>query len=239
MLGRAIARGWYWIFQHRLNTRGYFYGDSHLYPAGESFADRWREVEHVIDLRPTDRVLDVGCAEGLIPLEVAKHVAHVNGIDIDANRIDGAQKEAAKRGITNVSFSVASLMDCEVQPDAYDVVLCLSVIGRVKEGRPGTKELERLLPTVKRQIIVRANVQRQGVSVHPLVDYLNAMDRQGFDAICFFAPSGRGNLIVGNRRGTDATLRNAPPLILQPTAHLKDHPCLRGANIASPTERKR
>jgi len=51
--------------------------------------------------RPTDDVLDVGCAEGMIALELAKSVKHVHGIELEAHKVAKALEFAAERGCKN------------------------------------------------------------------------------------------------------------------------------------------
>jgi hypothetical protein len=60
------------------------------------------------------------------------------------------------------------------------------------------------LRATRRQIVIRFNLQR-----HPdlqLTEILATMDAEGFDGICRERGIRYGNLIVGNRRGTDAVL---------------------------------
>ena len=228
---RLIGRGLDRIWHGRWNTGGYFYGDLHKISVGASFQERWSDLAKVADFRPSDRVLDVGCAEGLISLEVAKQVAHVDAFDGDSNRIARARQEAAGRGTENISFEAALLDNYPVAELGYDVILFLNVLNdRTSEG---LKNLRRLLLGTKRQIFVRANVQKYRDAAIQLDDIQRCMEDTGFDSLCFSAKQGRGNLIVGNRRGTDARLRTAPPLVLLPTTRMLGHPCLKDAKIGS------
>ncbi len=199
MIGRRLHR----LLQHRKNTGDFFYGDLHFISAGETLSERYNDIAQISDFRPTDKVIDVGCAEGLISLEVAQQVASVRGIDIDANRIERACLEAKRRSVANVTFEVASVADCWL--DTYDVTLFLSVYGKQNTARIGMNELRRLLRATRRQIIVRANVQGSGPAAELLSAILTTMDEEDFDGFCFPAPAkGATNLIVGNRHGTDA-----------------------------------
>ena len=195
----------------------------------------WQSILLVADLRPTDRVLDMGCAEGLISLEVAKHVAHVDGVEIDPVRVQEASRLAAQRNIANVSFAAGSVVDHPLEPLSYDVTLLLNVLDKVDEtGRVvGIPELQRMLAATRRQIIIRYNVQR---SPHdrsiPLSALFARMDELGFDGICFGKHT-FNNLIVGNRRGTDARLRAIPPFVVLPAESMRAHPCIGDAQIGT------
>src|SRR5262245_5580921 len=89
----------------------------------KSFASRWEEIARIADFRPGDRVLDVGCAEGLIALAVAPLVECVYGFDISPARIESARILAEQRGIVNATFDVASVEDVGLAPKAWDVTL--------------------------------------------------------------------------------------------------------------------
>jgi len=198
-------------------------------------ADPSQDILLVADLRPTDRVLDMGCAEGHIALDVAKRVAHVDGVEIDPVRVKEAQRLAAERGTRNVSFAAGSVFDYPLEPQSYDLTLFLGVLNK-EDGskRVGLAELERLLVATQRQIVIRFGIEKAsaGISLLSILDTLNGA---GFDGICFFRRKGAkaffGNLIVGNRRGTDARLIKVPPLALVPTKNMREHPCIRNAEI--------
>ena len=88
-----------------------------------SFGNRWKEIARIADFRPADRVLDIGCAEGLIALAVAPLVECVHGFDISPVRIEYARSLAEQRGIVNAMFDVASVEDVALEPKAWDVTL--------------------------------------------------------------------------------------------------------------------
>ena len=208
----------------------------------ENLSERWDDIAQIVDLRPSDVVLDMGCAEGLISLEVAKYVSHVDGVEISAHLLDRAISEAAGKNVKNVSFTVGSVIDSGLLPESYDVVLFLGVMGkRAGARRVGLAELERMLAATRRQIIIRVNVQKraniQDEDDFRLHDILAVMDHQNFDGICFLKREGHGNLIVGNRRQSDARLRSAPPLVVVPTEMMLNHPCLRDVSIPVPNGR--
>ena len=200
----------------------------------KSSRGRWGDVAQVADLRPTDRLLDMGCAEGLLTMEAAPLVAHAHGVEISKERIARATTEAHRRGIGNVTFAVGSVTDFDPGP-GYDVVLLLSVIGKKTEtGYVGLAELERLARSTRRQIIIRVGYhlgyERKGLTIPAIFAKLDELD---FDCIGLSHNPNVSPLIVGNRRGTDARLRRVPPLALVPTESLREHPCLQGATVGT------
>jgi SAM-dependent methyltransferase len=54
-------------------------------------------------------VLDVGCGEAAISLALAERGYTTVGLDLSPTAIDLARREAAKRGLTNVTFEVADI----------------------------------------------------------------------------------------------------------------------------------
>jgi SAM-dependent methyltransferase len=202
---------------------------------GETLLSSSDDVISICDLRPSDVVLDMGCAEGLVSMELAKYVRRIEGVEIVGHRVEEARRIAAARGITNISFSQGSVIDCTLQPLSYDVTLFLAVLDKVigTGSAVGLRELEKLLAATRRQIIIRYNVQKSPSERSiPLQSLLDTMDASGFDALCFGRHT-MGNLIVGNRRGTDVRCRMVPPFVLVPAASMRDHPCIRDAKIGS------
>lgn len=90
----------------------------------------WRTAENscrylLPELRPDDRILDVGCGPGTITLDLARHVpqGQVLGVDRSTKVLQQACSEARARGTNNVTFKEA---------DAY------ALAGLDDEGLGGT-----------------------------------------------------------------------------------------------------
>jgi 23S rRNA (uracil1939-C5)-methyltransferase len=65
----------------------------------------------LLDLRPTDRVLDLFCGLGNFTLPIARHVADVVGVEGEHGLVERAAANAARNGLGNASFRVANLFD--------------------------------------------------------------------------------------------------------------------------------
>jgi SAM-dependent methyltransferase len=207
------------------SAKGLYYGAGR---GGRSFENRWAEVREIADLRPSDEVLDVGCAEGLITLEAAKLVRRVHGFDIHAGRIAEAQRLASERGVENATFEVASVLDYDFHPLSYDVALFMAVWGKLAVG---TNELRGVLRATRRQLVMRVGVQQTRPLERRLEEILDVCDDSGFDALCFSRPARKretgeagGNLLIAFRQGMDAHVGELPRLALIPTSRLLDHP---------------
>ncbi len=187
------------------------------------FPRRCDEVLRLADLRPTDRLLDAGCAEGWMTLHLATLVAHAHGVDKSAVRIAEAKRLAAERGIENATFQVASLIDYPGEPRSYDMTLFSGVWGAPEVG---LKELERLLQMTRRQLVARIQLVKHPERVPAIHE---ACERNDFHVL-FFPPK----FVVAGRRGTDVRVPELPKVVLLPTARLPDDPIVGGAQrIAS------
>ena len=207
----------------------FFFKDARTDGRGVSVTERWQEIPVVADLRPTDTLLDIGCAEGLVALKAAAFVKHVHGIEPSEHRVDAARRFAANENVANVSFEVGSIITDELPSRAYDVVLFLGVFGYPADGRTiGVAELGKALDATLRQIVVRVDVQDHPDALRYLEQIYACFDQHGFDGICFpKAAPYVGNIILGNRRGSGARIRYLPPLVLLPSACCGDLPILR------------
>ncbi len=86
-----------------------------------------RAIE-LLEVRPTDRVLDLYCGLGNFTLPLARHAASVVGVEGEPGLIERARGNARRNGVTNAEFHVA---DLSAPPDAtipwlrggYDAVL--------------------------------------------------------------------------------------------------------------------
>jgi SAM-dependent methyltransferase len=77
------------------------------------------------ELRPADRVLDVGCGTGQTTRDAARRArdGHALGVDLSARMIEYARRRALDEGVANASFEQA---DAQVHPFAeasYDAVI--------------------------------------------------------------------------------------------------------------------
>jgi len=182
------------------------------------------------ELRCTDRVLDAGCADGQVTVDVAPFVAHIHGLDISSRRVAEASQRAAGRGVRNATFETVPIQDYPLESMSWDVSLFLRTWGKGDGTRRlGGADLGRVLRATRRQAFVLAGVRRDPGR---LSEILRIFEENGFDGLCFRRP----NLIVANRRGTDARISELPRdaivpsgdgLARIPTASLRDHPVVR------------
>jgi 2-polyprenyl-3-methyl-5-hydroxy-6-metoxy-1,4-benzoquinol methylase len=74
---------------------------------------------------PCDRVLDVGCGEGLLTLELAGRARHVVGLDVDAPIVEVARRDAAAG---NIEYLVGDLLAADLEPASFDAVVSVAAL---------------------------------------------------------------------------------------------------------------
>jgi len=167
--------------------------------SGWALTERWPDVQAVVDLRKDDHVLDIGCAEGLISLEVAQRVRTVRAIEIEPDRIANAKALQRERGVENVTFEVGSVCQIDLQPLAYDVVLFLGVYHHLAQETQ-VPALTKLLMACKRHFIMRTPLLRPPRPSR--LQQIHATCRTyGFEAL--LTPNKRqrgGDLVVAHRQ---------------------------------------
>jgi SAM-dependent methyltransferase len=87
--------------------------------------------------RATDRVLDIGCSNGVHTLVAAACTREVVGVDLDVAAVEQARRRAAELGLANAHFHVGDLSDAafvaELATERFDVVLALDVLEHLSD----------------------------------------------------------------------------------------------------------
>lgn len=90
-------------------------------------------------LKPTDRVLEIGCGTGTTAIHHAPGVAHILATDISERMIEIARAKARAAEVDNIDFNVASVDSLSAAPSSFDVILAHSIL--------------HLLPRVDRELV--------------------------------------------------------------------------------------
>lgn len=98
-------------------------------------------------LRPGMRLLDVGCGPGSITRGLAERLAPgpVVGIDLSRDALDGARRDAAARGLTNLRYEEASVYQMPFAAGAFDVVYAHQVLQHLRERPSAVREMLRVV----------------------------------------------------------------------------------------------
>ena len=179
----------------------YYYSDLEEIGGGDGVWDlptRWADVRLHADLRPDDDVLDLGCAEGLITMEVAQTVRRIHGVELKQDRIDAANEIAQQRGIKNVTFQCASVADLPLEPRSFDVVLFLGVFQHLpREHKLPT--LAKALTAARRQVVMRMPLF-DARSPNRATNIIAACQDHDYSLTVYPRHAARGgNLMIANR----------------------------------------
>lgn len=113
---------------------------------------RWRTAANsaaylLDDLAPGLDVLDVGCGPGTITTDLAELVApgRVVGIDTSRDVLLKASEFAGARGVENIIFEPADVMELPYADQSFDVVHAHQVLQHLPEPVSALREMRRVL----------------------------------------------------------------------------------------------
>ncbi|MFH1790304.1 MAG: methyltransferase domain-containing protein [bacterium] len=95
-------------------------------------------------IKPGDRVLEVGCGEGVLSVLMAKKGAVVIATDISEPNINSAKNFASLRGIEKIQFMIAGAEDLPFEDNSFDVVVADNVLEHVPDFQRGLREIKRV-----------------------------------------------------------------------------------------------
>jgi ubiquinone/menaquinone biosynthesis C-methylase UbiE len=98
-------------------------------------------------LRPSMRLLDVGCGPGSITRGLAERLAagQVVGVDLSKDALDGARRDAAARGLTNLHYQEGSVYQLPFPDASFDAVYAHQVLQHLRERESAVREMLRVV----------------------------------------------------------------------------------------------
>ena len=98
-----------------------------------------------LSLSQGDRVLDVGCGQGLWTLTIAPSVQHVVGLDLRTHSVQDAKNQSDRQGHRNASFVVASATALPFGDNSFDKILSIDVLDNIPDDHIAACEMARVL----------------------------------------------------------------------------------------------
>lgn len=114
-------------------------------------------IVRIVDPKPGDVVVELGCGQGFFSRVLAKSGAKVIGIDIGKELIQIAETRADKDGISskNISFYTASADNAKVVADrSVDTVIVILALQNMKNLPGVISEMKRILKSDGRAVMV-------------------------------------------------------------------------------------
>ena len=98
----------------------------------------------IIEKEKSDKVLDIGCGDGIFPIELAKRGYSVVGVDLNVKSVNYA-KYFSKRSEVKIDFLVGDACHLPFANESFDIILCSEVLEHIKDDEGAIREIERVL----------------------------------------------------------------------------------------------
>ncbi|MEP6665268.1 MAG: class I SAM-dependent methyltransferase, partial [Nocardioidaceae bacterium] len=106
-------------------------------------------------------LVDVGCGDGELSLDLAREVRQITGVDSDEDDIQAANRSAGLLGTENADFSVGDAYALDVPDSRADAVLAHSVLEALDRPAEALAEMKRVLKPGG--VVAAASVEYDGL----------------------------------------------------------------------------
>jgi ubiquinone/menaquinone biosynthesis C-methylase UbiE len=135
-----------------------------------------RIPNHMIEIsgvRSDSRVLDVACGPGFVAMAFAPKCRSVLGIDATDRLVLRARAETARRGISNVSFTLGNVERMPFEAAEFDLATCRFAFHHFAHPHEVLAEITRVLKPGARMVIVDMTTSADPAKS----DYHNRLER--------------------------------------------------------------
>jgi ubiquinone/menaquinone biosynthesis C-methylase UbiE len=101
-----------------------------------------------MDLRPGQRVLEVGPGPGRLLIPAARRVlpgGEVVGLELQRAMAERLENRAASEGIDNYSIVLGDAQEAHFEPESFDVVFMVTVLGEIPDREAALRHCHRAL----------------------------------------------------------------------------------------------
>ena len=121
---------------------------------GEPYHDHYgRRLVEVLDPRPTDALLDVGCGRGAVLVPAAPRVHRLVGVDASPGMVAAAREELDRAGAGPVDLRVMDAESLEFEDASFDAVTCAFTLFFLPRPERAADEFARVLRPGGRLIV--------------------------------------------------------------------------------------
>ncbi|HLH77770.1 MAG TPA: methyltransferase domain-containing protein [Candidatus Binataceae bacterium] len=120
---------------------------------GRAFVDAEHQVIESLNLRPGQRVLEVGVGTG-ISLDAYPPYVHVVGIDPSPDMLEHARAKARENSWAHVELMPGDGSHLPMPDDSFDVVCAFHVVTVVPDPRQAMREMHRVCKPAGRIVVI-------------------------------------------------------------------------------------
>jgi SAM-dependent methyltransferase len=125
------------------------------------------------------KLLDLGCGDGKLAVELARRGACVTAVDASPSMIDAARARAAEEG-ANIRFAIATANALPFPAEEFDTVTAVTILCFVDDAKPVFDEIARVLRPRGRLVIGELGKWSSWAAMRRLRGWLgSAMWRKG------------------------------------------------------------
>ena len=149
----------------------------------DAFTDFLRET---LAPRPGNRILDVGCGEGLAEVAIGRlHISQLRlvGIDLAPSKVAAARQETISHN-QRVGFAAADAVRLPFKDGVFDSIYCVAVLQHIEKVDTAVREFARVTAPRGRVVAVEPdNSARYGFSSTPMGQRAFELSAQFFIAL--------------------------------------------------------
>lgn len=158
-------------------------------------------VAETLKPRPGNRILDVGCGEGLAEVALGQlHISQVRlvGVDLVVDKVLKARQETASHN-QRVNFAAADACRLPFKDGVFDSIYCVAVLQHVNDVETAVAEFARVTAPRGRVVAVEPdNSARYGFSSTPAGRRAFELSRAFFNALSGQQTDGRTSAVGPN-----------------------------------------
>lgn len=91
-----------------------------------------------------DRILDIGCGDGSISLPLLPRSKRLTLLDVSRNMLELARNKVPLERANDVDLINKSFIDANLEPDSFDLILCIGVLAHVDSPAAVISEIARI-----------------------------------------------------------------------------------------------